>query len=218
LAFTICTGYYQDVILIVILFVLWFKQDVMVVGEPSLMGGEFGDEDERLITRLENTQYDATAVNSVTVMGISGAPGSVSSVGGNDNMPHISAGSVSGGSGTMVPISSGSLMSGEPLFPPPGSGADGRPGTPTGNISQSNSNSLQQQQNSWATGSSGSSGPPNIGNNQQQGSGGTSVSGGNTNPGNNGPPCNSNSSVGDSMSSGGGDKKSPMSACAQQQH
>lgn len=35
-------------------------QDVMVVGEPSLMGGEFGDEDERLITRLENTQYDGT--------------------------------------------------------------------------------------------------------------------------------------------------------------
>lgn len=31
----------------------------MVVGEPSLMGGDFGDEDERLITRLENTQYDA---------------------------------------------------------------------------------------------------------------------------------------------------------------
>ncbi|XP_070300922.1 LIM domain-binding protein 2 isoform X2 [Salvelinus sp. IW2-2015] len=36
------------------------SQDVMVVGEPTLMGGEFGDEDERLITRLENTQYDAT--------------------------------------------------------------------------------------------------------------------------------------------------------------
>ncbi|XP_075922392.1 LIM domain-binding protein 2-like isoform X14 [Petromyzon marinus] len=34
-------------------------KDVMVVGEPTLMGGEFGDEDERLITRLENTQYDA---------------------------------------------------------------------------------------------------------------------------------------------------------------
>jgi hypothetical protein len=32
----------------------------MVVGEPTLMGGEFGDEDERLITRLENTQYDAS--------------------------------------------------------------------------------------------------------------------------------------------------------------
>lgn len=25
------------------------------------MGGEFGDEDERLITRLENTQYDPSA-------------------------------------------------------------------------------------------------------------------------------------------------------------
>lgn len=37
------------------------SQDVMVVGEPSLMGGEFGDEDERLITRLENSQYDAAA-------------------------------------------------------------------------------------------------------------------------------------------------------------
>jgi hypothetical protein len=33
-------------------------QDVMVVGEPSLMGGEFGEEDERLITRLENSNYD----------------------------------------------------------------------------------------------------------------------------------------------------------------
>lgn len=38
------------------------SQDVMVVGEPSLMGGEFGDEDERLITRLENTQYDTANV------------------------------------------------------------------------------------------------------------------------------------------------------------
>ncbi|KAA0197662.1 hypothetical protein HAZT_HAZT000596 [Hyalella azteca] len=35
----------------------------MVVGEPSLMGGEFGDEDERLITRLENSQYDTTVVD-----------------------------------------------------------------------------------------------------------------------------------------------------------
>ncbi len=30
----------------------------MLVGEPSLMGGELGDVDERLITRLENEQYD----------------------------------------------------------------------------------------------------------------------------------------------------------------
>ncbi|CAF1505996.1 unnamed protein product [Adineta ricciae] len=32
--------------------------DVMIVGEPSLMGGEMDDEDERFITRLENAQYD----------------------------------------------------------------------------------------------------------------------------------------------------------------
>lgn len=31
--------------------------DVMVVGEPSIMGGDIGEEDERLITRLEN-QFD----------------------------------------------------------------------------------------------------------------------------------------------------------------
>lgn len=37
------------------------SQDVMVVGEPSMMGGEFGDEDERTITRLENSQYDPNA-------------------------------------------------------------------------------------------------------------------------------------------------------------
>uniref|UniRef100_A0A1I7ZIL3 LID domain-containing protein n=1 Tax=Steinernema glaseri TaxID=37863 RepID=A0A1I7ZIL3_9BILA len=33
-------------------------QDVMVVGEPSMMGGEYGEEDERTISRVENTQYD----------------------------------------------------------------------------------------------------------------------------------------------------------------
>eukprot|EP00795_Rhopilema_esculentum_P012544 gene12544-3239_t len=34
--------------------------DVMLVGEPTLMGEEFGAEDERIITRLENTQYVAS--------------------------------------------------------------------------------------------------------------------------------------------------------------
>jgi LIM domain-binding protein 1 len=33
----------------------------MIVGEPSLMGGEMDDEDERYITRLENTQYDPSS-------------------------------------------------------------------------------------------------------------------------------------------------------------
>jgi len=31
--------------------------DVMLVGEPTLMGGKFGDEDERIITRMENNQF-----------------------------------------------------------------------------------------------------------------------------------------------------------------
>lgn len=29
----------------------------MIVGEPTLMGGEFSDKDERLIARLENVQF-----------------------------------------------------------------------------------------------------------------------------------------------------------------
>ncbi|XP_076037797.1 uncharacterized protein LOC143023163 isoform X2 [Oratosquilla oratoria] len=49
------------------------SQDVMVVGEPSLMGGEFGDEDERLITRLENSQYDGTPLEDGGAGGPHGA-------------------------------------------------------------------------------------------------------------------------------------------------
>lgn len=48
------------------------SQDVMVVGEPSLMGGEFGDEDERLITRLENNQYDPTSAGPSNGIGEEG--------------------------------------------------------------------------------------------------------------------------------------------------
>lgn len=51
------------------------SQDVMVVGEPSLMGGEFGDEDERLITRLENSQYDAAAALDTEPFADSPLPG-----------------------------------------------------------------------------------------------------------------------------------------------
>uniref|UniRef100_A0A915IZ94 LIM interaction domain-containing protein n=1 Tax=Romanomermis culicivorax TaxID=13658 RepID=A0A915IZ94_ROMCU len=43
-------------------------KDVMVVLEPSLMGGEYGDEDERYIQRLENTQYDPAAANAQMTM------------------------------------------------------------------------------------------------------------------------------------------------------
>ena len=33
------------------------QPDVMMVGEPTLMGSDFGEEDERMITRLENNQF-----------------------------------------------------------------------------------------------------------------------------------------------------------------
>lgn len=35
----------------------------MIVGEPSLMGGEMDDEDERFITRLENSQFESNGSN-----------------------------------------------------------------------------------------------------------------------------------------------------------
>ena len=38
----------------------------MVVGEPVLMGGELGDADERLIARLENTQYEPNGTEEAT--------------------------------------------------------------------------------------------------------------------------------------------------------
>ena len=52
-----------------------FEGDVMVVGEPTLMGGEFGDEDERLITRLENSQFDAAAAAAAGLGGPDGPSG-----------------------------------------------------------------------------------------------------------------------------------------------
>ena len=36
----------------------------MVVGEPSMMGGDYGEEDERTISRVENTQFDPNAMQN----------------------------------------------------------------------------------------------------------------------------------------------------------
>lgn len=36
----------------------------MIVGEPSLMGGEMEDEDERYITRLENVHYEPNSTSA----------------------------------------------------------------------------------------------------------------------------------------------------------
>lgn len=60
----------------------------MVVSEPSLMGGEFGDEDERMISRLENTQYDPTAAAAQVGLGVGmGGPGPSTSLGGPMGVP-----------------------------------------------------------------------------------------------------------------------------------
>lgn len=38
------------------------QNDILIVGEPTIMGGDFGEEDERLITRLENGQFDTIMI------------------------------------------------------------------------------------------------------------------------------------------------------------
>ena len=58
------------------------SQDAMIVGEPSLMGGDFGEEDERLITRLENSQYDPSLCHSMDNFGPGGPGGMMSGHGG----------------------------------------------------------------------------------------------------------------------------------------
>nr|CAH7732174.1 unnamed protein product [Callosobruchus chinensis] len=51
------------------------SQDVMVVGEPTLMGAEFGEEDERLIARLENALFDNANCQNHDGLGGESLPG-----------------------------------------------------------------------------------------------------------------------------------------------
>ncbi|KAE9551671.1 hypothetical protein FO519_005111 [Halicephalobus sp. NKZ332] len=44
-------------------------QEILVVGEPSLMGGDFGEEDERSISRIENTQFDGVSMPHGSIPG-----------------------------------------------------------------------------------------------------------------------------------------------------
>lgn len=46
-------------------FPVFNQSDVMLVNEPMIMGGKCGEEDERVITRLENAQFNST--NGTTV-------------------------------------------------------------------------------------------------------------------------------------------------------
>ncbi len=50
-------------------------QDVMVVGEPSMMGGDYGEEDERTISRVVNTQFDPNAMQPPPPHALGGPPG-----------------------------------------------------------------------------------------------------------------------------------------------
>lgn len=112
---------------------LYVGQDVMVVGEPSLMGGEFGDEDERLITRLENSQYDTTVVDDQSsqlqpTSAVSNAPqpgGPTSQPPANNPPQPPSQSNQSGGP------NSGTPASGPPSshHPPSGGGPQGGPFT-----------------------------------------------------------------------------------------
>uniref|UniRef100_A0A915AH03 LIM interaction domain-containing protein n=2 Tax=Parascaris univalens TaxID=6257 RepID=A0A915AH03_PARUN len=57
-------------------------QDVMVVGEPSMMGGEYGEEDERTISRVENTQFDPNAIQTPLSTMSQQMPASMATLGG----------------------------------------------------------------------------------------------------------------------------------------
>lgn len=61
----------------------------MVVGEPTLMGGEFGDEDERLITRLENQQFEPNSTEEEKFTANSPALQQHNSPWGGDKKPPI---------------------------------------------------------------------------------------------------------------------------------
>nr|CAH7732171.1 unnamed protein product [Callosobruchus chinensis] len=93
-------------------------RDVMVVGEPTLMGGEFGDEDERLITRLENTQYDGANSLDHDGHGFHGGPGGPGGPGPGGGPTG------NGGPGGESPMQGGNS------WPPPGGPDRGGPGGP----------------------------------------------------------------------------------------
>ncbi|VDP14167.1 unnamed protein product [Onchocerca flexuosa] len=88
-------------------------QDVMVVGEPSMMGGEYGEEDERTISRVENTQFDPSAMqNSLPSMNHQ-MPTTMSAIGGppppQTYMPDFELTSIGGwgvNAGSQAPSSS----------------------------------------------------------------------------------------------------------------
>ena len=141
------------------------------------MGGEFGDEDERLITRLENTQYDPSAAGisngledgdefgslgggGVSMRGIAAPPGAPP---GSGPMPGQVSVSVSGqgvvpgsgqGPGSVSSNNQGQVgvnASNASLLPGPWSGPSGPSNSNPGSVSSNSDN---------RGGSSSGNGPP----------------------------------------------------------
>lgn len=117
------------------------SQDVMVVGEPSLMGGEFGEEDERLISRLENSQYDpaAAAIQHAAAVQSMGPPPPHMGMEDPGFGPPMGGWGPPGPPGPMgigppPPGGPGGLMGlpGGPMGGPPGGPMGGPPGGPMG--------------------------------------------------------------------------------------
>merc|ERR1719447_2467294 len=109
--------------------------DVMLVDEPMLMGGKFGDEDERVITRLENAQYrssnnsppddldDAFAPNGNNMSGNTMPGNNISANGMTGN--GIASNNISGNNMNGNPMVSNSLPGGMTGISMSGSGMTG---------------------------------------------------------------------------------------------
>lgn len=144
--------------------------DVMIVGEPTLMGGDFGEEDERLITRLENSQF-----------GSGGPPGDAASQ--QMRPPPPPRSSSRGGKPNSVPTSVPPSSSG-PMGP--GSNSSGPPGPPGGILADRRPNSAGCPPGADNPPPASNSGPPSCGVKQEQNSpSGKSTPGRSTTPANN---------------------------------
>lgn len=147
--------------------------DVMIVGEPTLMGGDFGEEDERLITRLENSQF-----------GSSGPPGDAASQ--QMRPPPPPRSSSRGGKPNSVPAGVPPSSAG-PMTAGPNSGP---PGPPGGMLADRRPNSAgcppgAENPPASAGGGTGPTGPPSCGVKQEQNSpSGKSTPGRSTTPAN----------------------------------
>jgi hypothetical protein len=67
-----------------------YHHDVLTVGEPSMMGNEYGDQDERQISRVENTAFSGMNHPSVSQGGgLMLPPAGVSMAGGSSGQMGI---------------------------------------------------------------------------------------------------------------------------------